>query len=67
LVVIVREEHRLRLFEKRLLRRIFGLKRFETTEGWGKLHTVELHNLYSSTTVIRMTKSRRIKWAGHAA
>jgi hypothetical protein len=47
------------------MRRIFGPKRDEVTEGWRKLHNEELHNLYSSTSIIRMIKSRRMKWAGH--
>jgi hypothetical protein len=55
------EEHRLRLFENRVLRRIFEPKRYEVTEGWRKLHFEELHNLYSSPNVIRMIESRRIK------
>jgi hypothetical protein len=56
----LREEHRLRVFENRVLRRIFGLKRDEVTRGWRKLHNKELHNLYSSPSIIRMVKSRRI-------
>jgi hypothetical protein len=48
----LREEHRLRVFENRLLRRIFGLKRDEVTGGWTKLHNEELHNLYSSPSII---------------
>jgi hypothetical protein len=63
----IREEHRLRVFENRTLRRIFGPKRDEVTGGWRKLHNEELHNLYSSPSVIRMMKSRRMRWAGHAA
>jgi hypothetical protein len=63
--LILREEHRLRLFENRVLRRIFGRKRDEVTGGWRKLHNVELHNLYSSPSIIRMIKSRRMRWAGH--
>jgi hypothetical protein len=59
------EEHRLRVFENRVLRRIFGPKRDEVTEGWRKLHNEELHNLYSSPSIIRMIKSRRMRWAGH--
>jgi hypothetical protein len=54
----LREEHRLRVFENRVLRRIFGPKRFEVTGGWRKLHNEELHNLYSSPNIIRMIKSR---------
>jgi hypothetical protein len=55
------------LFENRVLRRIFGPKRDEVTGGWRKLHNEELHNLYSSPSVIRMTKSRRMRWGGHVA
>jgi hypothetical protein len=50
-----------------VLRRIFGPKRDEVTGGWRKLHNEELHNLYSSPSIIRMTKSRRMRWAGHVA
>jgi hypothetical protein len=50
-----------------VLRRIFGPKRDEVTGGWRKLHNEELHNLYSSPSTIRMIKSRRIIWTGHAA
>jgi hypothetical protein len=62
-----REEHRLRVFENRVLRRIFGLKRDEVTGEWRKLHNGELHNLYSSPDIIRQIKSRRTRWAGHVA
>jgi hypothetical protein len=55
------------LFENRVLRRIFGPKRDEVTGGWRKLHTEELHNLYFSPSIIRMIKSRRMRWAGHVA
>jgi hypothetical protein len=58
----LREEHRLRV-----LRRIFGPKRDEVTGGWRKLHNEELHNLYSSPSIFRMIKSRRMRWAGHVA
>jgi hypothetical protein len=51
----------------RLLRRIFGPKRIEVTGGWRKLHNEELHNLYSSPSIIRMIKSRRMRWAEHIA
>jgi hypothetical protein len=54
----LRGKHRLRVFENRVLRRIFGPKRDEVTGGWRKLHNEELHNLYSSPSVIRMMKSR---------
>jgi hypothetical protein len=57
----LREEHRLRVFENRVLRRIFGPKRDEVTGGWRKLHNEELHNLYSSQSIIRMVKSRRLR------
>jgi hypothetical protein len=65
--VAVREEHKLRMFEKRVLRRIFGPKTDGVTGGWRKLHNVELHYLYSSPSIIRIIKSRRIKWAGNVA
>jgi hypothetical protein len=53
------------VFENRVLRRTFGSKRDEMTGGWRKLHNEDLHNLYSSSNVIRMIKSRRMRWAGH--
>jgi hypothetical protein len=55
------------VFENRVLRRIFGPKRDEVMEGLRKLHNEELHNLYSSPDVIKMIKSRQIRWAGHVA
>jgi hypothetical protein len=58
---------RLGVFENRVLRRIFGLKRDEVTGEWRKLHNEELHNLFSSPNNIRKIKSRRMKWAGHVA
>jgi hypothetical protein len=61
----LREEHTLRLFENSVLRRIIGRKWDEVTGGWGKLHNEDLHNLYSSPRIIRMIKSRRMRWAGH--
>jgi hypothetical protein len=78
----LREEHRLRVFENRLLRRIFGLKRVfenrllrrilglkrdEVARGWRKQHNEELHNLFSSPSIITMIKSRRMRWVGHVA
>jgi hypothetical protein len=60
----LREEHRLRVFENRVLRRIFGPKRHKVTGEWRKLHIEELHNLYSSPDIIRQVKSRRMRWAG---
>jgi hypothetical protein len=61
----VREEHKLRVFENRVLRRIFGPKMDRVTGGWRNLHIEELHNLYSLPSIIRIVKSRRMKWAGH--
>jgi hypothetical protein len=61
----LREEHRLPMFENRVLRRIFRLKRDEVTGGWRKLHNEELHNLYSLSYIIRMIKSRKMKRSGH--
>jgi hypothetical protein len=63
----LREKHRLRVFQNRVLRRIFGPKRDEVTGGWRKLRNEELHNLYSSPSIIKMIKSRRTRWAGHVA
>jgi hypothetical protein len=60
------EKHRLRVFENRVLRRIFGPKR-EEDGSWRKLHNDELHNLYSSPNIVRVIKSRRMRWAGHVA
>jgi hypothetical protein len=65
--LMLREEHGLRVFENRVLRRIFGPKRDEVTGEWRKLHNEELLNLYSSPDIIRQVKSRRIRWAGHVA
>jgi truncated hemoglobin YjbI len=61
----LREEHRLRVFENRVLRRIFGPKRDEVTGEWRKLHE-ELNDWYSSPNTVRVIKSRRMRWAGHA-
>jgi hypothetical protein len=58
---------RLRVFENRVLRRIFGPKKDEVTGGWRKLHTEELHNLHSSPYVNRVIKSKGIRWAEHVA
>jgi hypothetical protein len=55
------------VFENKVVRRIFGPKRDEVMGGWGKLHNEELHDLYSSPSIIRIIKSRRMRWAGHVA
>ena len=57
----------MRVFENMVLRRIFGLRRDEITGEWRRLHNEELNDLYSSTNIERMIKSRRIRWAGHVA
>ena len=63
----MREEHKLRVFENKVLRKIFGAKRDEITGEWRKVHNAELHALYSSSNIITSLKSRRLKWAGHVA
>ncbi|KAJ4434549.1 hypothetical protein ANN_23111 [Periplaneta americana] len=63
----LREEHRLKVFENKVLRKVFGAKRDEVTGEWRKLHNTELHALYSSPDIIRNIKSRRLRWAGHVA
>jgi hypothetical protein len=63
----LREEHRLRVFENRVLRKIFGPKRDEVIGGWRKLPNEELRNLYCSPSIIRIIKSRRMRWSGHVA
>jgi hypothetical protein len=60
------EEHRLRVFENRVLRKIFGPKR-EEDGSWRKLHNDELHSSYSSPNIVRVIKSRRMRWAEHVA
>jgi hypothetical protein len=60
------EEHRLRVFENRVLRRVFGPK-LERDGSWRKLHNDELHSLHSSPNIVRVIKSRRMRWAGHVA
>jgi hypothetical protein len=62
----LREEHRLRVFGNTVLRRIFGAKR-EEDGSWRKLHNDELHSLYSSPNIVRVIRSRRMRWAGHVA
>jgi hypothetical protein len=63
----LREEHGLRVFENRVLRKIFGVKRDEVTGEWRRLHNEELNDLYSSPNIIRVIKSRIMRWAGHVA
>jgi hypothetical protein len=67
LALTLREEHRLRVFENRVLRKIFGPNRDEVTGEWRKLHNKELHDLYSSPSIIRIIKSRKMRWAGNVA
>jgi hypothetical protein len=61
------EEHRLRMFENRMLRRIFGPKREEGAGGWRRLHSEQFHNLYASPNIIRVNKSTMMGLAGHVA
>ena len=63
----LREERKLRVFENMLLRRIFGPRRDEVTGEWRRLHNEKLNDLYSSTNIVRVIKSGRMKWAGHVA
>jgi hypothetical protein len=63
----LKEEHRLEVFESRVLRRIFGPKKDEVTGEWRKLHNEELRDLHSSPSIIRIIDSRRMVWAGHVA
>jgi hypothetical protein len=62
-----REEHRLRVFKNRVLRRIIGPKRDEVTGDWRRLHNKGLNDLYSSRNIIWVIKSRRMRWVGHVA
>jgi hypothetical protein len=61
----LKEEHRLRVFENMVLKRIFGPKRDDVTGEWRKLHNEELRDLYSSPSIIGIIKPRRLRWAGH--
>jgi hypothetical protein len=67
LSLTLREEHRLRAFENRVLRRIFRPKRVEMTRGWRKLHNEEPHGLYSSPSIVTVIKARRMRWVRHVA
>jgi hypothetical protein len=66
-LLTLREECKLMVFENRVLRKIFGPKKYEVTGEWRRLHNKELYALYSSPNIIRMIKSRRLRWAGHVA
>jgi len=63
----MREERKLRVFENMVLRRIFGRRRDEVTGEWRRLHNEELNDLYSLPNIVRVIKSRRMRWAGHVA
>ena len=65
--LILGEERKLRVFENMVLRRIFGLRRDEVTDEWRRLHNVELNDLYCTPNIVRVIKSRRMRWAGHVA
>ena len=61
----MREEKRLQVFENKVLRKIFGPKRDEQTDKWRRVHNGELHDLYGKPDIMRIVKSRRLRWAGH--
>ena len=63
----LREERKLSVFENKVLRRIFGPRKDEVTGDWKRLHNEELNGLYSSPNIVRVIKSRRMRWAGHVA
>ena len=63
----LREERKLRVFENKVLRRMFGPRRDEVTEDWRRLHNEELNDLYSSPNIVRVINSRRMRWVGHVA
>ena len=64
---LLREERKPRVFENRMLRRIFGPRRDEVKGEWRRVHNEELNDLYSSPNIVRVIKSRRMRWAGHVA
>jgi hypothetical protein len=63
----LRGERKLRVFENKLLRRIFGPRRDEVTGEWRRLHNEELNDLYSSSSIVRVIKSRKVRWTRHVA
>ena len=65
--LILREERKLRFFDNNVLRRIFGLRRDEVTGDWRRLHNEKLNDLYCLPNIVRVIKSRRMRWAGHVA
>ena len=65
--LILREERKLRVFENMVLRRIFGPRRDEVTGEWRRMHNEELNDFYSSRNIVRVIKSRRMRWAGHVS
>jgi hypothetical protein len=67
LSLTLREEYRLKVFENRVLRRIFGPKREEVSGGWRRLHNEELHNLYTSPHIVKVMKLKRMRWVEHVA
>jgi hypothetical protein len=67
LSLTLREEHRVGVFENRVLKRIIRPKRDKVTGGWRKLHDEELHGLYSYPSIVMVIKARRMRWAGHVA
>jgi hypothetical protein len=66
-ILTLRVEHRLRVFKNRVLRRMFGPEREKVIGGWRRLHNEEFHNLYTSENIVRVIKSRSVRWAGHVA